>query len=750
MWWLDEGWYLGRYTDVAAAGVPAADHYLCHGRKENRDPNRFMDAGWYKVTHILPSDSDAGEHYASHWRSGQAEPCPGFNAAFSSAVGRTQAPQSGVRETRQTQVGKGGQAGEPIHRRPRHGSTSPLELVLNDSALASDIASRLTTCRDAQIESREADGAMEHRPAHGGRSRGNGAPRKTLILYSHHENTPLSVRFARFFCEHAVFSDSDRDHLFIVNGPSFSVEEHVPMYSNVRVIRRPNLGFDFGAWAEGLRSVARLDAYSYFVFTNDSVVGPFVPSYLQARDWPGIFTRMLDDRVKLVGTNVGDHPQLPPHVQSMFLATDVTGLRTMTAYGVFDGLTEGGHEARAVALGREIDASRAILEAGYELDCLMPSASGRRWTTAGPTVKARTGDAYNSACYPRALPGRSDPEPLDVVFFKGNRGISGESLRKYMAVSEHELAHTHERVFDGRVRRTLRFIAREMTSGKHGREKCGSGHSAASPAGPGGSIGLWHPFLTWYVARFRPRLTLDLYGETVAGGSASCLAAPQIGEIRGVALSEWSRSTSAVEPGVPDHPWRSVDTEGDSARRAWPEISDGGSSVLPRERLHSEIMARFGQRDNVRFIEFDRAVGEDNASSIRERQRLMARLLSGADLLHVDARLLQDGVARTVKGEDTAECAVTSAENVVSWITEFLQSKPDAAVLLTPSPSHLRVASSLTPVFSVVRYRLESDPKGTMVLTSNVCVKDVVEAEWTRCLEHTELGTSHVPHDVRF
>jgi rhamnosyltransferase len=45
----------------------------------------------------------------------------------------------------------------------------------------------------------------------------------------------------------------------------------------VELIRRPNLGYDFGSWQVGLSLVEDLDRYDLVVICNDSCVGPLVP-----------------------------------------------------------------------------------------------------------------------------------------------------------------------------------------------------------------------------------------------------------------------------------------------------------------------------------------------------------------------------------------------------------------------------------------------------------------------------------------
>jgi lipopolysaccharide biosynthesis protein len=47
--------------------------------------------------------------------------------------------------------------------------------------------------------------------------------------------------------------------------------------ANVTVLRRPNVGYDFGSWAAALDRYPRIAAADQVLFMNDSLVGPFQP-----------------------------------------------------------------------------------------------------------------------------------------------------------------------------------------------------------------------------------------------------------------------------------------------------------------------------------------------------------------------------------------------------------------------------------------------------------------------------------------
>lgn len=69
---FDRDFYLGRYPDVAAAGIDPLQHYMTNGWKERRDPAAFFSTGYYLDTY--PDIARAGINPFSHYvATGRAE-----------------------------------------------------------------------------------------------------------------------------------------------------------------------------------------------------------------------------------------------------------------------------------------------------------------------------------------------------------------------------------------------------------------------------------------------------------------------------------------------------------------------------------------------------------------------------------------------------------------------------------------------------------------------------------------------------
>lgn len=148
-----------------------------------------------------------------------------------------------------------------------------------------------------------------------------------------------------------------------------------PLPPNARYLRHPNECYDIGTvgWVLEQQLPAAVATYSYFIWLNSSVRGPFLPAYLRGRlHWTEPLLSKLGATVKLVGAtiNCGRAYDIPPtaHVQSYVSATDAAGLAVLLATRrVFRCW---GHIHETI-IESEIGASRAMLAAGYSIDCLM-------------------------------------------------------------------------------------------------------------------------------------------------------------------------------------------------------------------------------------------------------------------------------------------------------------------------------------------------------------------------------------------
>ena len=70
---FDRTWYLGRYADVARAGIDPLTHWVVSGCREGRFPNPVFDTAWY-LAEYLPGDTTTNaliDYLRRGWRQGR-------------------------------------------------------------------------------------------------------------------------------------------------------------------------------------------------------------------------------------------------------------------------------------------------------------------------------------------------------------------------------------------------------------------------------------------------------------------------------------------------------------------------------------------------------------------------------------------------------------------------------------------------------------------------------------------------------
>lgn len=77
---VDAAFYAGRYADVPPRRWACAQHYVRHGAREGRDPNRFFETSWYVARNqdVLASGMNPLEHYLLAGADEGRDPGPSF------------------------------------------------------------------------------------------------------------------------------------------------------------------------------------------------------------------------------------------------------------------------------------------------------------------------------------------------------------------------------------------------------------------------------------------------------------------------------------------------------------------------------------------------------------------------------------------------------------------------------------------------------------------------------------------------
>lgn len=211
---------------------------------------------------------------------------------------------------------------------------------------------------------------------------------KTAIIYAYFE-TVNAVYNLEFYAQIGITNDLDHLYVFVINGEQCSV--NLPQQDNVIVLKRPNIGFDFGAHGHAIKYL--LDKYTttnlienlpfdYFIFMNCGVIGPFIPTYYpQSLHWSTIFSNKITDKVKLVSTTIvclplHDVGGYGPKIEGFCFCTDRIGLKVFMDNGTI--FVDHKTKYDAIVKG-EYQISNVCFKKGYTIDCLLYKYSNVDW-----------------------------------------------------------------------------------------------------------------------------------------------------------------------------------------------------------------------------------------------------------------------------------------------------------------------------------------------------------------------------------
>eukprot|EP00879_Flechtneria_rotunda_P012042 GHRR01012577.1.p1 GENE.GHRR01012577.1~~GHRR01012577.1.p1 ORF type:complete len:347 (+),score=93.53 GHRR01012577.1:547-1587(+) len=232
----------------------------------------------------------------------------------------------------------------------------------------------------------------------------------------------------------AVYHDKVADYIIIVQeDPSL---KRVPLPdppAHAKYVHHRNECYDWGTYGWLLLESGMVDIkqYRYFFFVNSSVRGPYLPAYARGYvHWMSAFTSKLSGNVKLVGSTISCegsplHGQQTgkwrhnPHVQSYAVATDQVGLQLL----IKNRQVFACHEDRWDTIYySELGSSKCILDAGYNIACLMLRYQGVDWRDKNNwDCNAKLTPATEFSCDGTSL------DPLEVMFVK---------VKSYMITSE--------------------------------------------------------------------------------------------------------------------------------------------------------------------------------------------------------------------------------------------------------------------------------------------------------------------------
>ena len=204
---------------------------------------------------------------------------------------------------------------------------------------------------------------------------------KSVIIYSYF-NTNNANYNLKFFIQKELTYKNNIDYIIVINGYNTDNSIQFPELDNLTIIRRENVGLDFGAYNAGLEYIENNNKkYDFYFFINSGVCGPILPHYFIDTHWTNIFIKKINDVVKLVGTSIvclphNDSGGYGPKVEGFFFMTDNFGLQLLkNQKNIFCNQPD---KYNAVVNG-EYGLSNCIFKNGYSIDCMIRKYQGIDW-----------------------------------------------------------------------------------------------------------------------------------------------------------------------------------------------------------------------------------------------------------------------------------------------------------------------------------------------------------------------------------
>lgn len=241
---------------------------------------------------------------------------------------------------------------------------------------------------------------------------------KKVIIYAYYMKEESDYNL-EFFVKFELKYREDIDYIIVINGFEYGKNIIFPELNNLKIIKRENKGFDFGAYNCALKYIEDNNKYyDYYIFLNCSVFGPILPSYYLKycnQHWSKIFTDKINDKVKLVGTTIVCLPTFDlggsgPKIEGFFFVVDNISLQLLkNKKSIFcDHIT-----FKDCIVNGEYGLSRCIFENGYTIDCMIPKYQNIDWTKS-------KNHKLNNCIHPsrfNSFYGNSI-NPYDVIFHK--------------------------------------------------------------------------------------------------------------------------------------------------------------------------------------------------------------------------------------------------------------------------------------------------------------------------------------------
>ena len=118
---------------------------------------------------------------------------------------------------------------------------------------------------------------------------------KSVIIYTYYQSDVANFNL-NFFVKKELHYKENIDYIMVINNYEYDSTIVFPEIDNVTILKRENIGFDFGGHKAALDYLEKNQkTYDYYFFLNSSVIGPILPHYFVHEHWTNIFIRKIFD-----------------------------------------------------------------------------------------------------------------------------------------------------------------------------------------------------------------------------------------------------------------------------------------------------------------------------------------------------------------------------------------------------------------------------------------------------------------------
>tara|TARA_B110000259_G_scaffold184524_1_gene231760 strand:- start:4131 stop:4886 length:756 start_codon:yes stop_codon:yes gene_type:complete len=238
---------------------------------------------------------------------------------------------------------------------------------------------------------------------------------KTVILYVFHEITPM----VKYFDER-TFKKEGYDFIYIVNNDEITNQTLSKLNLNrlYKLVKRKNIGNDFGAWSDIILAYDLQNKYDNFIFINSSVFGP-ISNEDNNCNWCDTMLNGLTEDVKLFGSTINGAYNF--HVQSYAFCMKSDTLKYLKEEGIFRKDLQ--CNKSELIQNYELKMSKLILDKGWNIGCLSGNAKNLdfRKEKLKQTIFSNYNHKYPDIQFRAYL--HNILKPKEVLFIKGNRDM---------------------------------------------------------------------------------------------------------------------------------------------------------------------------------------------------------------------------------------------------------------------------------------------------------------------------------------